>query len=185
MNNFLPEKYEIPDASTGYMKFKLGENRFRVLSSAIIGWESWVDDEDGKRKPRRWKMGEDIKVEDIGDEPKHFWAFVVWNYATEKVQILEVTQKGIMKSIKALASDEDWGNPSEYDIVVTREGEGLETEYQLSPKPKKPLDEGIKAFYKDLNINLDALFSGGDPFTSGSSEEIKEEDLKEIAGFIA
>jgi len=173
---FLPKDYNIPDASTGYMKFKLGENRFRVLSSAIVGFESWIDEE-GKRKPLRWRMGVDMPVEKIGDDPKHFWAFVVFNYKDEKVQILEITQKGIMKSIKALTNDEDWGDPKDYDIVVTREGEGLETEYQVQPKPKKELDKGILQFYKDLSINLDNLFEGLDPFKA----EITESDLDEIA----
>lgn len=177
MNDFLPEKYEMPDASSGYFKFKLGENRFRVLSSAIVGYESWVE-EDGKRKPLRWKMGTSMPADKIGDDPKHFWAFVVWNYKEEKVQILEVTQKGIMKAIQALTRDDDWGSPKDYDIVVTREGEGLETEYQIQPKPKKDIDEDILNFYNKININLDALFDGADPFKT--EEKISEEDMEQI-----
>lgn len=171
--SFLPDKYEIPDSSTGYMKFKQGENKFRVLSSAIIGWETWTE-EDGKRKPLRRKMDNPFST-DVVDDPtqiKHFWAFVVWNYNEEKVQILEITQKGIMKSIKALTSDEDWGDPKTYDIVVTREGEGLETEYQVNPKPKKELDKGITQFYKDLNIDLDALYDGNDPFAINVPDDL-------------
>jgi len=114
-------------------------------------------------------------VSEIGDEPKHFWAFVVWNYKDEKVQILEVTQKGIMKAIRNLVNDEDWGDPKNYDLVVTREGEGLETEYSVNPKPKTELDKGIQVFYKDLNINLEALFDGDDPF----STNIKVDELPE------
>jgi hypothetical protein len=173
---FLPDKYQIPDSNTGYFKFKQDENKFRVLSSAIVGYESWID-EDGKRKPLRWKMDEKMSVEKIGDDPKHFWAFVVWNYQEEKVQILEITQKGIMKSIQSLVSDEDWGDPKNYDIVVTRKGEGLETEYQVNPKPKKELDSGITQFYKDLHINLEALFKGEDPFSS----ELTDKDIDDIA----
>jgi len=176
--SFLPENYEIPSADTGYMKFVKGENRFRVLSSAIVGSETWIEDKDGNRKPKRWPLNENVPVEEIGDTIKHFWAFVVWNYNDEKVQILEITQKSIMKSIQALTKDEDWGSPKDYDIVVTREGEGLETEYQVNPKPKKDMDAGIKRFYKDLNINLKALFKNGDPFSN--EEPITDEDLESI-----
>lgn len=172
--SFLPDKYEIPSASTGYMKFKQGENKFRILSNAIVGWESWVVDEEGNRKPLRWRMGEKVPAEKIGDNPKHFWAFVVWNYNEEKVQILEITQKGIMRAIKALTADEDWGDPRNYDIVVIRTGEGMETEYQVKPKPKSKLDEGILRFYKDLTINLEALFEGKDPF---ESEDLAIEEI--------
>jgi hypothetical protein len=174
-DSFLPDKYEMPEALTGYMKFKPGENKFRVLSSAIVGYETWTEDKEGNRKPTRFKMGEKIPVDKVGTDPKHFWAFVVWNYSEEKVQVLEITQKGIMKSIQSLVSDEDWGDPNEYDIVVTREGEGLDTEYQVNPKPKKELDSGIVRFYKDLKINLDALFEGKDPFKSGDEIEAEKE----------
>lgn len=169
----------MPDATSGYMRFKLGENRFRVLSSAIVGFETWNEDKEGNRKPTRFKMGEAIPVDKVGTDPKHFWAFVVWNYKDEKVQILEVTQKGIMKSIQNLTKDEDWGDPKQYDIVVTREGEGLETEYQVQPKPKKELDASITKFYKGLTINLEALFKAEDPFKS-SEEEFADEDLEAI-----
>jgi len=80
-----------------------------------------------------------------------------------------------MKAIRNLVNDEDWGDPKNYDLVVTREGEGLETEYSVNPKPKTELDKGIQVFYKDLNINLEALFDGDDPF----STNIKVDELPE------
>src|SRR3990167_5600030 len=176
MNDFLPEGTKIPDSREGYMKFAEGDNRFRILSSAITGIEFWVE-VDGGKKPFRIKEG-GVGPDSFVDEPKYFWAFCVWNYAIEKVQILEITQKGIMKSIKALTSDEDWGDPKTFDIVVNREGEGLDTEYQVSPKPKKALDPGIEVFYKDLDINLDALFEGKDPF---KDKGISDKELESIA----
>ena len=177
MNDFLPEGYETPDASNGYMKFKPGENRFRVLSSAIVGYENWVD-EDGKRKPLRWRMGVNIPVTE-GEDAKHFWAFVVWNYQENKIQILEITQKGIMKSITALAKDKDWGSPKDYDLVVTREGEGMDTEYQTQPKPKKDADEAILKAYDTTSINLDALFDGKDPFKT--EETVDADEIEKFA----
>ena len=177
MNNFLPDKYEMPDSTSGYMKFKQNDNTFRILSSAIVGFETWIDTEDGKRKPIRWRMGTEMKAEKIGTDPKHFWAFVVWNFNDKKVQILELTQKGIMRSIQALVNNPKWGDPKTYNLVVTRTGEGMETDYQVQPEPKEDLDEGILKFYKDLNINLEALFTGDDPF---KSEGLTEEDMRAI-----
>ena len=40
--SFLPEDYKAPDSSN-YLKFKDGENTIRVLSSAIIGYEYWTE----------------------------------------------------------------------------------------------------------------------------------------------
>jgi hypothetical protein len=107
----------------------------------------------------------------------------VWNYSEEKVQILEITQKGIQKSIRALSKDEDWGSPLGYDLVVTRSGQKLETEYQVTPKPAKKLDAAIDTAYKDMNIRLEALFDGEDPFNSVKVEEAEVENAKQEPDF--
>jgi hypothetical protein len=107
-------------------------------------------------------------------------AFVVWNYQEKKVQILSVTQKGIMRSIQALTKDEDWGSPKDFDIVVNKEGEGKETEYQTQPKPKKDLDKAILKHYNEVSINLEALFDGKDPFKTDGSESLTDEQVDEM-----
>lgn len=181
-NDFLPEKYEVPSSSDRYMKFVKGENRFRILCSPILGYE-WWNEEDGKRMPIRVRMGEGIPTNlvDDPDSIKHFWAMVVWNYQTEKVQILEVTQKGIQKTLRALAKDEDWGSPvMTYDVVVTRNGDGMETKYEVLPKPAKALDKAIVQLYKDTPINLEALFDSKDPFATESVDPKEVEEALEV-----
>jgi len=169
MNDFLPKSYEVPQGKGNYVKFQNGENRFRILTSPILGWEYWVSDEDGNRKPLRRKMDDPFKT-DVATEPekiKHFWAMVVYNYQDKKIQILEITQKGIQKSLRALAKDEDWGSPvNNYDVVITKTGEKLETEYQTQPKPAKKTDPKIVEEFEKIIIDLKALYSGGDPFQS-------------------
>ena len=177
MSNFLPDNYEVPQKSGNYFRFIEGENRFRILSSPIIGWETWIENKDGSRKPIRKPMDKPFNVDEV-DNPediKHFWAMPIYNYQEEKIQILEITQKGIQKSIKALAKDVDWGSPVNYDLVVTREGKELNTKYQVNPKPAKKLDEGILQLYKDMKIDLTALYRNDDPFSS-------EKDLVDDAG---
>ena len=176
MSDFLPDNYSVPTSGGNYMKFKIGENRFRFLSSPIVGWE-WWEEVDGGRKPKRVKKNEGVPVENA-DTLKHFWAAVIWNYDEEKIQILVITQKGIMTSLTGLSKDEDWGSPvgtHGYDIVVTREGEGMETKYEVRSKPKRELDKGITQLYKDMEINLDALYDGEDPFNTNNSAKIAGE----------
>src|SRR6185295_12336269 len=129
--DFLPDKYEVPQKAGSYMKFQTGENRFRTLASPIIGWEWWEEKQDGSRKPVRVTMDTQIPVDAVEDPAtiKHFWAMPVYNYKEGKIQILEITQKGIQKKIKSLARDDDWGTPLGYDLVVIKTGEKLETEY--------------------------------------------------------
>ena len=174
MTDFLPTEYEVPQGKSNYMKFLSGANRFRILSSPILGYEYWVSDDDGNRKPLRRRMDNPFTT-DIATEPekiKHFWAMIVWNYKDEKIQILEITQKSIQKYLKELARDTDWGSPvNKYDIVVTRTGEKLETEYNTQPKPAKPTDKKILDALKSVQINIEALYTGDDPFKNMENKE--------------
>ena len=181
--NFLPEGYDVPNKAGNYMRFEDGANRFRILASPIVGWEAWETGNDGSRKPIRRRMSDLFKASEV-EEPeniKHFWAMPVWNYKEERIQILEITQKSIQKSIKALAADEDWGSPFQYDIVVTKTGQKLDTKYNVQPKPAKKLDEGIAQLYMDMHINLEALYSGGDPFVE-TEPEINVNEVADAIG---
>ena len=160
--NFLPTGYEVPKTASNYMKFEEGKNRFRILSSAIVGYE-WWSESNGVRKPNRVKTYDEAVEQGI-DPLKPFWAFVVWNYQQSKVQILELTQKGLMNSIKALVDDDEWGAPQEYDLTVTRTGKDKETKYALTPSPAKAIDPKIKEEYKGMSIDLNKLYVGDDPF---------------------
>lgn len=160
MNDFLPSNYEVPQSEGNYMKLKQGSNTLRVLSSAIVGYEYW----NKESKPIRSRVPftetpDDAKLDNGQFKPKHFWAFLVYNYDAKKVQILEVTQSTIQSAIEALVKNPKWGTPLKYDICITREGEKLDTEYAVVPEPHS--DAPV------LNIppvNLEALFSGADPF---------------------
>jgi|SRR3990167_1682490 len=180
--SFLPDKYEVPKSSGNYLRFEEGENKFRIMDNAVIGYEYWVTDKEGNKKPVRKRMNEAIPVEELeGDElPKHFWAFPVYNYAEEKIQILEITQKGIMRDIRALEKSKDWGDPQNYDLLVTRTGKKLDTKYSVNPVPPKPMDKGIIQYYKDLELNLEALFDNNDPFEA-SEKKKKDKFIDEVS----
>lgn len=175
-NSFLPQGYTQPKSSGNYMKIEDGENRFRILSSPILGWLDWSPEKKPVRLPMDKKPAKPM-VE--GNKVKHFWAFVVWNVKEEKVQILEITQASIQGAIQALNLDADWGNPvGQYDIKITKKGQKLDTEYTITPVPKSPVSDKVKQAFKDANINLSALFEGGDPFANSkpsASEPVKEE----------
>lgn len=166
-DEFLPEGYAAPVSGGGFMKLKDGDNIIRILSSAIVGYEYWNND----TKPVRNKIGwtespTDIKKDKDGNDTKikHFWAFVVWNYATKNVEILEITQSTIQTAITNLVKDEDWGDPKNYDIKINRTGEGFDTVYSVSPKPAKKASDEILNKYDQKKINLEALYDGGNPF---------------------
>lgn len=158
---FLPEDYESPKSSGNYMKLQDGDNKIRILSPPILGWEDWIE-----KKPVRYRMDQKpSKPHDPKKPIRHFWAFIVWNYLEEKIQILQITQATIRNNIEALCKDEDWGEPYFYDLKIIRKGEGVDTEYMVNPLPHKALNSKIIEEFKEMPINLEALFEGADPFS--------------------
>jgi len=165
-NTFLPKGYEAPVSGGGYMKLQDGDNVFRVLSSAITGYEYWTIENKPVRSQVPFTETPNIKVDKEGkpQKAKHFWAFVVWNYATKNVEIMQLTQASIQGAINNLVSDEDWGDPKQYDIKINRTGTGMETEYAVSPKPQKEVDPAILKAFADKPIRLEALYKNENPF---------------------
>lgn len=165
--DFLPKDYETPNTSR-YMKFQGGENRFRILTSPILGYEGWKTSGDGTRKPVRRTMDGNFHPDDVDDpeEVKHFWAMVVWNYKEKSVQILEITQKVVMKAIRSLSANPEWGTPLKYDLSVIKDGEKMLTKYQVVPNPHKALAEEVEKAWAEAKpkIDLNALYTGDNPF---------------------
>ena len=164
--SFYPQGYKLPQASNHYMKLNDGENKFRMLSKPIVGWEDW-----DQKKPIRFKM--DKKPESSIDPKKpvkHFWAMIVWNYQEEQIQILQLSQATVRSQIDGLINDKDWGSPFDYDLKIIKSGEKTDTEYKVNPLPHKPVSNQIKQAFYDKPCNLEALFINADPF----SKEWKE-----------
>lgn len=185
MTDFLPADYKdnksLNEQGSSYMKFNKGVNRFRIMSSPIVGWSWWNEKEDGSKVPVRIRINEKIDISKVQDEGsiKRFWAMLVYNYDLKKLQILEITQKGIQKTLESLVSDDDWGTPVQtYDIVVTKIGEGMETKYEVLPKPKTPLTEDILKEFKMINLHLENLYKNEDPFQPDHGLNMTPEEQK-------
>lgn len=167
MKRFLPEDYEAPKTNSGgYMKLQDGDNKFRVLSEAVTGYELWTVE----NKPLRFSdypksMPANVRPD---SKVKHFWAFVVWNYADEAVQILEITQATIRDQIHEYYKMAEYGEPTGYYLKITRKGESLDTSYSVQALPPKAMPSAAEDAYKAKTINLDALFDGGNPFEDAS-----------------
>lgn len=165
----------------GFMRLKQGANKFRVLSAPVMGYEYWVEKE-GKPSPVRVKeypvalpgnLKKDSKI-------KFFWAFIVWNFDTKAVEILELTQSSIIAAIQALVNSEEWGSPEGYTITVTRTGEKLDTEYSITPSIPKPVPSEVTDAFKSKVIRLEALFDGSNPFEApGAKSDVTDDATAE------
>jgi hypothetical protein len=178
MNDFLPEGYETPEVPSSYMDFEEGLNTFRILSSAVVGYQWWVTDGQEGRKPVRVRTLTDVPEEvrqsfDDRRRARHFWAFTVYNYKTKTVQVLVLKQQTIMRAIETLAKSPKWGNPKDYDLIVEKSRTGSlprDVEYSVIPEPPSKLDEGIAELAREVSVNLEALYDGGDPFAETKTQ---------------
>lgn len=162
--SFLPKGYEAPAGTSDYMKFSEGDNRIRILDEeAAIGWEGWKDGKPFRRKGIEQNITEDeVDTDSKFGKPKpkinHFWAFRVYDYTDKSVKILSLTQKTVMKAIEKLVADSDWGNPSGYDLNISREEKGGRTSYTVNPYPPKPLAKEVQIASAATEIDLNDLF---------------------------
>lgn len=156
-NTFLPKNFKIPDAGNAFFKFKEGDNKFRVLTDAVIGVEGWRDGTPFRRIGPDATIAEDeVDIDEKYGKPKinHFWAFMVWSYREEKVMLCQINQKNIQKAILQYAQDKEWGSPKNYDITVTRV-EGAKVSYQVKPSPAKPLKADIQKLVDEAAPTFD------------------------------
>jgi hypothetical protein len=158
-NDFLPQGYEPPESGGNFMRLQDGENKIRILSKPIVGWLDWKD-----KKPYRFKMNGKPEKPMDKNPIKHFWAFIVWNYNDQAIQLLEITQQTIQTAIANLNKDDEWGSPFDYDLKITKKGKDLQTTYSINPSPKRPITDEVKQAALDKPCYLDALFNAADPW---------------------
>lgn len=172
---FLPNDYKQPPTISRYLKFAVGDNKFRILSKAITGWIDWKD-----KQPIRTK-DQPKQAIDPKRAVKHFWAFVIYDYREENIKILEITQRGIQDDIINLYKDVNWGDPQGYDLNIKREGQDFQnTKYTVIPTPPREASEFILKQYTETKVNLEALFINGDPFTSEEDEADNVENQEPV-----
>ena len=181
-------KAAVSGAAGGYLnpsKIASGTSiRFALLSEEPLeGYELWADGPDGKAKSFRFdaeptpaqidaKLGEytrRLNREGTAMEPlKFFIALPVFNYDSERVEILQLNQKGLIRELDSISQSDDW-NVLECDFTLGKTGAGLGTEYKLLPaNRKKGSDELIADAWAEIQaagFDLSQLMvEGGNPF---------------------
>ena len=160
----LPENYEVATSEGSYTRFVEWDTKLRILTSPIMWYEYFTTENKPKRSKEKFKNTPDIKEK---WQVKEFWAFVVYNYNTENVEICEITQSSIKKQLYQLSRDEDFGDPKQYDIKIKREWKGVDTRYMITPLNKTEFSKDVDI----KNINLEAMYSWDNPFTEVVDEE--------------
>ena len=180
--NFFNRGHEIPDKRSQFMRFESGKNRIRFIGNPVSGFVFFgkVKRDDGTEtvKPfrRRESEGEfsleeminrDVRMKKDGEieGQKYFVMGLVYNYQKEKLQVLEVTQKSILKALKSYVESEEYGHPSGYDLTIEKSGEGLNTEYNVIVSPPKPLASEVVELVGETSCDLQKVFAGEYPLS--------------------
>jgi hypothetical protein len=154
----------------------------------IHGYGVWCDRKGGGKKMNlrtATKLSKDELAEranEVGavapnELQKEFYAFTVWNYAEETVQIFEFNQSGLIGPIVEFLADEEVdGNEEDYDMKVTKTKTGndpRDVRYTVTPlasgkRKQAAVKKVIQKAFDDLNdegYDISELFnSEGDPF---------------------
>lgn len=161
---FFPDEVQV-DTPSHYTKLKKGITTLRILDSAFFFLETWLENDDGSRAPKRFELGSEVDSSELGpDGVKTVMAVPVYNYGEESVQIWTVPQKTIMKAIKAYTENEKYGDPTGYDLNIDRTGEGKKTRYSVIADPSEDLSDEVKEAWDKVEIDLETLLVNGDPF---------------------
>lgn len=161
-----------------------GSARFALLTDEPLEFhECWGTAPDGSSKPFRFNFDptyEDV-IAELGNytpregrsgpgtaDVKFAIAVPIWNYEAGAVQVMQITQKSLLRELDALSQQEDYANLLEWDMTISKKGSGLSTEYRLRPAPrKKGSQDAIDAAWKealDAGFDLERLLTGGNPF---------------------
>lgn len=80
------------------------------------------------------------------------YGWVVWNFNEDTAQVM-VLPPTVFKSIFDLSVDDDWGDPTKYDLKITRSGVALKTRYTVNPVvAKEPLTVDQENQIKGINL---------------------------------
>jgi len=169
-NTRLPTDYKLQESawSNNYLRITEDPQEFRILDHPIIGYEYFKVDGDRSVPVRQKEPFTETPDAREDSKPKEFRAFPIWNHTLGKVQIMEITQQSIKKEILKYVQDADnRGDPKKYDLRISRTGKWKETRYSVTALPKSKFESANDekaAFELAKPINLEALYSGDDPF---------------------
>lgn len=165
---FLPDDYETPKAESPNLKFEQGPNRFRFLGDPFIAWRGWRDTGEGKAEPVWFREKRDITpgLRDV----REVWVAIVFAYG-QGIKLAELTQTSIKDEIVASNRNPDFGDPTGYDITVTKRGEKKDTKYSVQASPPKDMSDecfdAVNSFEEQngpiKNIDLSVVLEGKHP----------------------
>lgn len=129
MNSIVVEWGSKWGSNDSVYKFCQGENHIRVISTRVEEIKQhWVDG-----KPHKCDyLGCQLCADEIRVSTQ-YKGYVIDREAN-KVKMVYFP-KSVAIQINDLALNDAWGDPTQYDIKVNKQGSGLKTKYSVAPVP--------------------------------------------------
>lgn len=162
MNSATASPWDQEVSSGGGLYLKIEPNTSARIR--IVGRPLAFQDEFQGKKYDRWGVTVIEKTLDANNKPQR--AVKAFRFGVS-----------IFKAIQSLWRNDDWGNPEDYDLTITRKGSGLDTEYTVVPSPKKPLTDEEKTLVEEANLDLVKLFlqNGNGQASAGTAKAATDE----------
>ena len=123
-------------AGTDFMKLENGDNRIRIVSAPARINAHWEKTVDGKNK-KVVCPDHDCPLCEKGERATARYQIQVIDRADpDKIKVLDCG-KQVMNAISVFTADPDYGDPTEYDIKIKKEGSGRDTHYSAVAVPRK------------------------------------------------
>jgi hypothetical protein len=106
-------RYTVPESAGGlYLKFEDGKTfRVRIASEPVVYETVYAEGTDKESTSSKF-------------------AWIVWDVETKCARIMSLPVTAY-RQVAALASDDEYGDPTRYDLKITRTGTALETKYEV------------------------------------------------------
>ena len=164
-----------------FLRLDSGSNVVRVLTKPheylVHKYKSHESDPGfGEKVLSSLANGKDVLV-DKGMKPKKRWLVGVIDRKTASYKILDMSFT-VFKSVQELVKDDDWGDPTQYDIDIKVDKNGGATGY-YTVMPKRPVPLSTADLELKDQVDLDDLKRRCTPPTPEQMEErIRQIDAK-------
>ncbi len=122
---------EIADNGGKFVKIWDTPVKLRVLTWITVARSDWDKSGEKPKEHLTTEKQEALNPWDEKNQPKQVRLIGVYNHTEKKVQLWNISQVSVMRELKRLSKDEDFWDPREYDIKITKVVSSSKTEYKV------------------------------------------------------
>lgn len=138
-----------------FMRLQAGSNRVRVMTKPFQYWiHKWKEEGDRGFGDKVYcsKFHGSCPLCSKGDKPKKRWYVGVIDRATGTYKVLDIGV-AIYQKLQGYNRDDDWGDPTTYDVNIEVDKQGGATGYyNVIPKPKSGLSDADIEIKQNMDL---------------------------------